>query len=104
MPQDVTLHVKLDASMAENLTRLAGQRKMSKGQIVRQALVACYQPGILGLTQKQEQALHAYRGGYISLGKLASVFGMHVLELRTWLCEHGIIQNNLHGSQDTSNA
>ena len=104
MTRDVTLHVKLDPLMAENLTRLAAERNVSKGALVREALIASYQPGLMGLTQKQEQAVHAFRGGFISMGKLAGILGMHVLELRTWLRDHHISQNTVLGEKDAANA
>ncbi|MCP4676305.1 MAG: hypothetical protein GY854_12495 [Deltaproteobacteria bacterium] len=104
MAHDTTLHVKLDPTMAEDLKQLASNRNKSKGQLVREALVACYQTGLLGLTRKQEQAVHAFQGGFISMGKLAEVMGMHALELRTWLKDHKISQNTSYGENDSANA
>lgn len=104
MSRDSTLHVKLDPVMAESLSRLAAERKVSKGELVREALVACYQPQLMGLTQKQEQAVHAFRGGFISMGKLAGIMGMHVLELRTWLRDHHVSHNTVLGENDAANA
>ena len=44
----------------------------------------------MDLPHSQRQAVEAYRGGFISIGRLAEVMGMHVLELRQWLAEHAI--------------
>ena len=67
---------------------------------MRQAIVSCYQPDLLGLTRIQSEALSAYRGGFISLGKLSETMGLHVLALREWLREHGIPQNNCSDKED----
>ncbi len=84
MAHDATLHLKLDRAMAENLKRIAQAWRKSCGQLVREAIAACYPTETTNLPKKQEQALVAYRGGFISIGKLARVMGMHVLELRDW--------------------
>ena len=47
----------------------------------------------MDLPHSQRQAVEAYRGGFISIGRLAEVMGMHVLELRQWLAEHAIDEN-----------
>ena len=93
MAKDATLHVKLDTALAKSLEELAAQRGVSVGTLVRRALVATYQPQILDLSQRQRQAVEAYQGGFISLGRLAEALGLHVLEARTWLAEHQIPQN-----------
>ena len=104
MAQDSTLHIKLDRETDERLKRLALTRGKSKGQLVREAISACYQASFVELPLKQGQALSAYSGGYISLGKLARVMGMHVLEMRVWLKEHGIPLNLIFGDEDVANA
>jgi len=71
MAHDATLHLKLDPESAENLKRIAQSRNKSRGQLVREAIAACYQTGGMDLPQKQEQALAAYQGGFISIGRLA---------------------------------
>lgn len=53
---------------------------------------------------QQRHALAAYVGGYISIGKLAEALGMHVLDLRRWLSEHGIEQNTAMSADDHPNA
>ena len=93
MAMDATLHVKLDTALANGLKELATQRGVSVATLVRQALVATYQPQILDLSQRQRQAVEAYQGGFISLGRLAEALGLHVLEARAWLAEHQIPQN-----------
>jgi hypothetical protein len=42
---------------------------------------------------KLREAVVAYQGGYISIGRLAKAMDMHSLELRTWLAKHDIPQN-----------
>jgi predicted HTH domain antitoxin len=51
-----------------------------------------------------QQALAAYQGGFISLGKLAREMGIHVLQLRKWLNDQGIDQNSTYADEDTTNA
>jgi len=104
MPQDATLHVKLDRDTDTRLKRLAEARGTSKGQLVRDAIASCYQVGLGDLPVAQQQALAAYQGGYISLSRLAQATGMHVLALRTWLQERGIEQHNAYGDADAANA
>jgi predicted HTH domain antitoxin len=104
MPRDATLHVKLDSETDAKLRRLAAARGKSKGQLVREAISACLQPALDELPLKQRRALGAYEGGFISIGRLAREMGMHVLELRDWLQERGIAQQNALGDQDASSA
>ncbi len=104
MAKDTTLHIKVDEGMARRLKSLARRRDQTMGQLVRQAIVASYQTDLLGLRDTQSRALAAYRGGYISIGKLAEVMGMHVLALRHWLEEHDIPQNTALGDNDAANA
>lgn len=100
MPRAATLHVKLDTDSDEKLKRLASARGKSKGQLVREAISACYQTSLEDLPLRQRQAISAYQGGYISLGKLAKETGMHVLQLRSWLGERGIEQQTAYGDAD----
>ena len=104
MPQDATLHVKLDTDTDGKLKKLAYDQGKSKGQLVREAISVCYQTSLNDLPLRQRQALSAYQGGYISLGKLARVMGMHALELRGWLKEHGIAARNAFSETDVANA
>ena len=104
MAQETTLHIKLDRETDAKLKQLAETRRTSKGQLVREAISACYQLSFADLPLQQHQALIAYQGGYISLGKLAKVMGMHALELRAWLAEQGIAQNTAYGDRDASRA
>ncbi len=83
--QTATLHVKLDPEMDLRLRHLARQRHVSKGQLVRQAVASCYQLTVDDLPRHQQQALAAYEGRFISLGKLAEKMGMSLLESRHWL-------------------
>lgn len=104
MVQSATLHVKLDSATDEKLNKLAYARDKSKGQLVREAIAACYQTSTEDLPLPQRQAIAAYQGGYISMAKLAKVMGMHVLALRKWLEEHGIPQLNAYSDEDSSHA
>lgn len=104
MAHDATLHIKLDKETDERLKHLAHARGKSKGQLVREAISACYQTSFDELPLQERQALAAYQGGYISLGRLARVMGMHVLELRQWLAEHGIAERSVYGDQDAARA
>jgi hypothetical protein len=100
MPQEATLHVKIDPATARGLKAIARTRGRSVGELVRQAIASCYQPELLDLTAAQRQALEAYRGGFISLGKLAEAMGRHVLRMREWLREHGIPENSCYAAED----
>ena len=104
MAKDATIHIKVDEAMARRLKSLARRREQTMGQLVRQAIVASYQTDLLGLSNTQSRALAAYRGGYISIGKLAEVMGMHVLALREWMDEHEIPQSTAFGDEDAANA
>ena len=104
MNRETTLHIKLDPEMDAQLERLAQSRRKSKGQLAREAIAACYQIAMTELPLQQSRALAAYQGGYISLGKLAQVMGLHVLDLRTWLDERGITQQNTYDDQDVGRA
>jgi len=104
MPQDATLHVKLDTETDGKLKKLAYDQGKSKGQLVREAIAACYQTSLDDLPLRQRQGISAYQGGYISLGKLARVMGMHVLEMRGWLREHRIAERSAFGETDAAHA
>lgn len=103
MAQTATLHIKIDPKIAKSLKAIAIKRKQTVGELVRYAVIACYQPAMLGLPQHQKDALSAYRGRYISIGKLAEEMGMHVITLRKWLQEHDIPQNNVFEEDDVTN-
>ena len=90
--------------MATGLKALAARRGQSVGELVRQALSANYRLDLMDLPPPQRQALEAYQGGYISLGKLAEAMGLHVLQTRQWLAEHGLAENSCCGDDDTDNA
>jgi len=104
MAQDATLHVKLDSETDARLKQLADARQKSKGQLVREAISACYQTSFSELPLQQSQAIAAYQGGFISIGKLARTMGMHVLQLRPWLEERGLTQHNAYGDEDAARA
>jgi predicted transcriptional regulator len=104
MSQEATLHIKLDKQTDEQLKRLAYVRKTSKGRLAREAITACYQTSTDDLTLAQRRALAACQGGYISEAKLASIMGMHVLTLRTWLAERNIDLPSTFGIEDIEHA
>lgn len=100
MAHDTTLHIKVDAETNRQLSHLAEVRKTSKGQLVRRAICACYSLTTDELPAQQQRAVAAYEGGFISIGKLAEVLGMHVIEMRRWLSEHGIEQRTASAADD----
>jgi len=104
MAKNATLNVKIEPEIVRGLKELARKQGRTMGDMVREAVVSCYQPHLSGLNQSQRRALQAYQGGYISLGKLAGAMGMHILEMREWLNDHGIGQNSCYGEEDVPNA
>lgn len=104
MARDTTLHIKIEPEIARNLKHLASKRQQTMGELVRQAINSCYQVDFLELSVEENRALAAYQGGYISMGKLSESMGMHVLQLRSWLSEHGIEQNSVYDEMDPLNA
>ena len=104
MAHEKTLHIKIEHQIADSLKNLAKKRKQPVGELVRRAIVSCYQVDLLGLTDHQRQAIEAYRGGYISIGKLSEIMGKSVIALREWLNEHGLDQNVCFGEDDVRHA
>ncbi len=75
------------------------------GELVRQAVLSRYQLDLsLSLNNKHKRALVAYQGGYISLARLASDMGMTIWDMRHWLNDHNIAQNNVFHQDDSDNA
>src|SRR5210317_327635 len=104
MMQSSTIHVKVKPELAKGLKALSRKRETSVGELVRQAVLSCYQLDLLNLNEKQRRAVEAFQGGYISLGKLAEEMGMNVWNTRKWLIEHNIPQNNSFFENDVKNA
>ena len=102
--QSSTLHIKIKPELAKGLKELSRKRETSVGELVRQAVMSCYQLELLDLNERQRRAVEAFQGGYISLGKLAEEMGMNVLTIRKWLIEHDIFQNNSFLEDDVKNA
>ncbi|MGA1867665.1 MAG: hypothetical protein ACMUJM_03860 [bacterium] len=102
--QSSTLHIKVKPELADGLKALSRKRATSVGELIRHAVISCYQLELLDLGEKQRRALEAFQGGYISLGKLAEEMGMNVLKTRKWLEEHDIPQNNSFLEDDVNNA
>jgi mRNA-degrading endonuclease RelE of RelBE toxin-antitoxin system len=73
--QNATLHVKVTPELAEGLKKLSPKRATSVGELVRQAVLSCYQIDLLTLSEKQRRAIEAYQGGYVSLGKFSEEMG-----------------------------
>jgi len=104
MAQTATLHIKIEPSVARSLKKVAVHRRVTVGELVRQAVQTCYQTDWLRLTAAQRQALEAYRGGYISLGKMAESLGLTPLKAREWLDEHGISTVAGYSAEDAAHA
>jgi len=102
--QSSTIHIKVKPELAKGLKALSRKRETSIGELVRQAVLSCYQLDLLNLNEKQRRAIEAFQGGYISLGKLAEEMGMNVWSTRKWLDEHDIAQNNSFLEDDVNNA
>ncbi|MBN2420271.1 MAG: ribbon-helix-helix protein, CopG family [Deltaproteobacteria bacterium] len=102
--QDSTLHIKVKPEIAKGLKELSRKKETSVGELVRRAVISCYQLDLYDLNEKQRRALEAFRGDYISLGKLSEEFGMDVWDMRYWLEEHNIPQNNVFLESDINNA
>ena len=92
--QNSTLHIKVRPELAKGLKVLAKKRETSVGELIRKAVLSCYQIDLLDLNERQRRAIEAFQGGYISLGKLAEEMGMNAWNTRKWLEEHNIPQNN----------
>jgi len=99
-----TVSLELGTETVRSLEHLSQTRGQSVEELVRAAVVSCYQTELLHLPQSQRRAIEAYLGGYLSLGKLSEKMGMHVLDLRRWLAEHELGQNSNFDEDDVANA
>ncbi|VAX05539.1 hypothetical protein MNBD_GAMMA26-1606 [hydrothermal vent metagenome] len=103
--QNATLHIKVKQEVADGLKALSGKRHTSVGELVRQAVISSYQLELISsLNIQQKRALEAYRGNYISLSRLAEEMGMNPWDIRLWLKDHDIPQNNSFIEDDVNNA
>ncbi|MFA6293406.1 MAG: hypothetical protein WC637_16595 [Victivallales bacterium] len=102
--QTATLHIKVSPEFAGSLKKIASKRGESVGEIVRQAVVASFQTEMSGLPLHQKQALSAYSGGFISIGRLSEILGKDVMSARKWLNDHDIKQNTSFSREDSENA
>ena len=102
--QNSTLHIKVKPEIAKGLKELSRKKETSVGELVRRALISCYQLELLDLNEKERRAVEAYRGEYISLGKLEEELGMNIWDTGVWLEEHNIPQNNSFLESDVNNA
>jgi hypothetical protein len=74
--QSATLHIKVKPEVAKGLKALSRKRNTSVGELVRQAVISSYQLELISsLNTRQKRALEAYKGGYISLSRLADEMG-----------------------------
>ena len=104
MAQSSTLHIKIEPGTARSLKRLARRRGQTVGEMVRQAISSCYQPELAGLSARQRQAVEAYRGGFISLARLAESLGMSLPAAQGWLADQGLLRPTAFAPTDTANA
>ena len=102
--QTATLHIKVSPEFAGSLKRIASKKGESVGEIVRQAVVSSFQTEMSGLPLHQKQALAAYSGGFISIGRLSEILGKDVMGARKWLNDHDIKQNTSFSREDSENA
>ena len=102
--RNTTLHIKVKPEVAKGLKELSKKRGTPVGELVRRAVTSCYLVDLLDLSEKQRRALEAYRGEYISLGKLAEEMGMNMWETRSWLEEHDIPLSNSFLESDVYNS
>lgn len=102
--EDTTLHIKIKKQIADGLKELAKRKGRSVSDLVRTAISSTYQPDNLDLPTYQKRAIEAYRGGYISIGKLSETMGKSVYDMRTWLSQHDIAENNAFNQDDITNA
>lgn len=98
------LHIKISSEINKELKHLSKVRGITVSELIRQALLSCYQLDLLGLSERQKQAIEAYKGGFISLGKLSELMGLSPIEMRHWLYEHKISQNVTFSEDDVQNA
>lgn len=100
-----TIHIKVGHSIHQELQHVSKVRGVTISELTRQALITCYQLGLIGLSDRQKQAIEAYRGGFISIGKLSELMGHSSVEMRQWLSsEHQIVQNNAFSDEDVQHA
>lgn len=98
------LHVKIAPEINQVLKQLGKVRGVTVSELIRQALMSCYQLDMMGLSERQKQAIEAYKGGFISLGKLSELMGRSAIEVRKWLVEHAISQNSAYSEDDVQHA
>jgi hypothetical protein len=99
-----TIHVKIGAQTAQRLKSLSRRRSVPVGELVRRAVSASYQVEMADLNDRQRQALAAYQGGFISIGKLAEEMGQSVFDAQSWLADHDVPQNSCFSANDTAHA
>jgi predicted HTH domain antitoxin len=102
--QNSTIHIKVTPEIAQGLKELSRKKDTSVGDLVRKAVISCYQLDLFDLSEKQSRALEAYRGEYISLGKLSEEFGMNIWDMQEWLEVHNIPRNTSFLESDINNA
>lgn len=98
------LEMPVKAKTRQALKKIAEEQGRSVEDVAAEALEVASELGTLGLDADKTKALAAYRNAWISIGKLAELMDMHVLDVRDWLNAHGIPQNNEFEMSDIENA
>lgn len=98
-----TIHIKVTPEIAQGQKELSRKKDTSVGELVIKAVISCYQLDLFNLSEKQSRALKAFRGEYISLRKLSEEYEMNIWDMREWLKEHDIPQNNSFLESDINN-
>jgi len=82
-------NILLEEDQHKMLKLYSKKEGMTIGGLVRDAIDTIYKKKNM-LEHRREVALNAYREGFISLGKLAEVFGLDPISTRDYLKKHGI--------------
>ena len=69
--QSSTLHIKIKPELAKGLKELSRKRETSVGDLVRQAVLSCYQLELLDLNERQRRAVEAFSGRLHQLGQVS---------------------------------
>ncbi len=58
--QNSTLHIKVKPELAKGLKDLSRKKETSVGELIRRAVISCYQLDLLGLSVRQRRAVEAF--------------------------------------------
>jgi hypothetical protein len=78
----------MSAHAVKRLRSLSRERCIAVEELVRRAVNVSYPAEMANLSDHQRQALAAYQGGFISIGKLAEEMGQSVFDAHRWLADH----------------